>query len=64
MTVDYKYEPLLSLAQIFTFAALNFRASPEVRAEVSELVNQLESANPNLSPTQNPELLDGNWVLL
>ncbi|KAK9985165.1 hypothetical protein SO802_034690 [Lithocarpus litseifolius] len=41
-----------------------FRASPEVRAEVSELVNQLEAANPTRAPTQSTGLLQGNWVLL
>lgn len=41
-----------------------FRAGLEVRAEVLELVNQLEAANPTSAPTQTPELLDGNWVLL
>ncbi|KAH7514946.1 hypothetical protein FEM48_Zijuj11G0144000 [Ziziphus jujuba var. spinosa] len=43
---------------------LGFRAWLEVRAEVLELVNQLEATNPTLAPTQAPELLDGNWVLL
>uniref|UniRef100_A0A2P2JTI8 Uncharacterized protein MANES_17G014600 n=1 Tax=Rhizophora mucronata TaxID=61149 RepID=A0A2P2JTI8_RHIMU len=41
-----------------------FRASPEVRAEVSELVNQLEAANPTRAPVDAKDLLDGNWVLL
>ncbi|XP_057518905.1 probable plastid-lipid-associated protein 3, chloroplastic [Amaranthus tricolor] len=41
-----------------------FRASSEVRAEVSELVNQLEAANPFPNPTEVPGLLDGNWVLV
>lgn len=43
---------------------LGFRAGSEVRAEVLELVNQLEAANPTPAPTENPGLLDGNWVLL
>lgn len=43
---------------------LGFRASPEVRAEVSELVNQLEAANPTPAPTEATEVLDGNWVLV
>lgn len=43
---------------------LGFRASSEVRAEVLELVNQLEALNPTPAPLENPELLDGNWVLL
>ncbi|KAL1211112.1 putative plastid-lipid-associated protein 3 [Cardamine amara subsp. amara] len=43
---------------------LGFRAGSEVRAEVLELVNQLEALNPTPAPVENPELLDGNWVLL
>ncbi|KAL6956642.1 hypothetical protein U1Q18_049130 [Sarracenia purpurea var. burkii] len=41
-----------------------YRASAEVRAEVSELVNQLEAANPTPAPTEAVEVLNGNWVLL
>ncbi|CAH9086127.1 unnamed protein product [Cuscuta epithymum] len=41
-----------------------FRASGEVRAEALELISQLEAANPTPSPTESPELLDGNWILL
>ncbi|KAI4328036.1 hypothetical protein L6164_020432 [Bauhinia variegata] len=41
-----------------------FRAAAEVRAEVSELVTQLEAANPTLAPVEEPGLLNGNWVLL
>ncbi|XP_008800089.1 probable plastid-lipid-associated protein 3, chloroplastic isoform X1 [Phoenix dactylifera] len=40
------------------------RASAEVRAEILELVNQLEAENPTRAPTTSPELLDGNWILL
>ncbi|KAK6947381.1 Plastid lipid-associated protein/fibrillin conserved domain, partial [Dillenia turbinata] len=43
---------------------LGFRASAEVRAEVLELVNQLEAVNPTPAPVEDSELLDGNWVLL
>ncbi|KAJ7953412.1 Plastid lipid-associated protein chloroplastic-like [Quillaja saponaria] len=43
---------------------LGFRAGAEVRAEVSELVNRLEAANPTPAPVETPELLNGNWVLL
>lgn len=43
---------------------LGFRAGVEVRAEVMELVSQLEAANPTPASTEAPELLDGNWVLL
>ncbi|XP_028805970.1 plastoglobulin-1, chloroplastic [Neltuma alba] len=41
-----------------------FRARSEVRAEVSELVNQLEAANPTPAPVEEPRLLNGTWVLL
>ncbi|KAK9095553.1 hypothetical protein Scep_027022 [Stephania cephalantha] len=52
------------LVDTFYGTELGFRASPEVRAEVSELVNQLEAANPTAAPTEEAGLLDGNWVLL
>ncbi|XP_022145450.1 plastoglobulin-1, chloroplastic [Momordica charantia] len=41
-----------------------FRAGVEERAEVLEIVNQLEAANPTPAPVEAPELLDGNWILL
>ncbi|CAN4077268.1 unnamed protein product [Withania somnifera] len=40
------------------------RASSGVRAEVLELVAQLEAANPTPNPVDSPELLDGNWILV
>lgn len=43
---------------------LGFRAGPEVRAEVLELVNQLEAVNPTKAPVDATQLLDGNWILL
>lgn len=43
---------------------LGFRASSEVRAEVFELVSQLEALNPIPVPTDAVGELDGNWVLL
>ncbi|XP_057477748.1 LOW QUALITY PROTEIN: plastoglobulin-1, chloroplastic-like [Actinidia eriantha] len=43
---------------------LGFRASEEVRAEVLELVSQLEAANPTPAPTEATAVLDGNWVLV
>lgn len=43
---------------------LGFRAGSEIRAEVSELVTQLEVANPTPAPVEAPALLNGNWVLL
>ncbi|KAH0741457.1 hypothetical protein KY290_034500 [Solanum tuberosum] len=41
-----------------------FRASSEIRAEALEFVSQLEAANPTPAPTESPELLDGNWILV
>ncbi|CAH1439297.1 unnamed protein product [Lactuca virosa] len=43
---------------------LGFRASTEERAEIMELVTQLEAINPTPAPTDAVELLDGNWILL
>ncbi|XP_076915424.1 plastoglobulin-1, chloroplastic-like [Bidens hawaiensis] len=43
---------------------LGFTASAEERAEVIELVTQLERLNPTPAPTDAVEVLDGNWVLL
>ncbi|GFQ07880.1 plastid lipid-associated protein 3 chloroplastic [Phtheirospermum japonicum] len=45
-------------------SGFGFRASPEVRAEVLELVSQLEARNPTSAPTESIELFDGNWVLV
>ncbi|KAL3330862.1 hypothetical protein AABB24_034606, partial [Solanum stoloniferum] len=41
-----------------------FRASSDIRAEALEFVSQLEAANPTPAPTESPELLDGNWLLV
>lgn len=41
-----------------------FKASSEIRAEALEFVSQLEAANPTPAPTESPELLDGNWILV
>lgn len=43
---------------------LGFRASAEERAEVLELVAQLEGLNPTPAPMDAVEVLNGNWVLL
>ncbi|KAK1436302.1 hypothetical protein QVD17_02081 [Tagetes erecta] len=43
---------------------LGFSASAEERAEVMELVSQLERGNPTPVPVDAVELLDGNWILL
>ncbi|CAL5359557.1 unnamed protein product [Camellia sinensis] len=43
---------------------LGYGATSEVRAEVAELVCQLEAANPTPAPTEAVGVLDGKWVLL
>lgn len=64
-TVDEKFVELKrALVDTVYGTEFGFRAGLEVRAEVLELVNQLEAANPTPAPTQEPELLDGKWVLL
>nr|XP_016443441.1 PREDICTED: plastoglobulin-1, chloroplastic-like isoform X1 [Nicotiana tabacum]XP_016443442.1 PREDICTED: plastoglobulin-1, chloroplastic-like isoform X1 [Nicotiana tabacum] len=61
-------EKLLELKRCFVDTVygtdFGFRASSEVRAEALELVSQLEAANPTPAPTECPELLDGNWILV
>lgn len=61
---DRTWELKRCLADTVYGTELGFRAGSEVRAEVLELVNQLEALNPTPAPVENPELLDGNWVLL
>ncbi|RLM69854.1 putative plastid-lipid-associated protein 2, chloroplastic [Panicum miliaceum] len=39
------------------------RASSETRAEVVELITQLEARNPTPAPTEALTLLDGKWIL-
>ncbi|CAN1256572.1 Plastid lipid-associated protein 3, chloroplastic [Linum perenne] len=53
-----------SLADTVFGTEFGFRAGSEVRAEVSELVSQLEAVNPTPAPVDATLLLDGNWVLL
>ncbi|KAF5460358.1 hypothetical protein F2P56_020236 [Juglans regia] len=52
------------LVDTFYGTKFGFSAGPEVRAEVSELVSQLEAVNPTPAPTEAPGVLDGNWILL
>ncbi|XP_010516724.1 PREDICTED: probable plastid-lipid-associated protein 3, chloroplastic [Camelina sativa] len=61
---DNTWELKRCLADTVYGTELGFRAGSEVRAEVLELVNQLEALNPTPAPLENPELLDGNWFLL
>ncbi|XP_061343068.1 plastoglobulin-1, chloroplastic [Gastrolobium bilobum] len=63
--VDDKLEALKrALVDTAYGTELGFRAGSEIRAEMSELVTQLEAANPTLAPVEEPGLLNGNWVLL
>jgi len=39
-------------------------ARSEVRAEINELITQLEAKNPTPSPTEMMSMLDGNWKLV
>eukprot|EP00271_Cylindrocystis_brebissonii_P014142 TRINITY_DN35396_c0_g1_i1.p1 TRINITY_DN35396_c0_g1~~TRINITY_DN35396_c0_g1_i1.p1 ORF type:complete len:345 (-),score=58.69 TRINITY_DN35396_c0_g1_i1:600-1634(-) len=39
------------------------RASSETRAEILELITQLEAVNPTPSPTEATDLLTGRWIL-
>eukprot|EP00252_Welwitschia_mirabilis_P008322 TRINITY_DN200_c0_g1_i3.p1 TRINITY_DN200_c0_g1~~TRINITY_DN200_c0_g1_i3.p1 ORF type:complete len:362 (+),score=108.27 TRINITY_DN200_c0_g1_i3:663-1748(+) len=40
------------------------RASSQTRAEISELIYQLEAKNPTPAPTEALSLLEGRWILL
>mmetsp|Transcript_47549 Transcript_47549/g.121337 ORF Transcript_47549/g.121337 Transcript_47549/m.121337 type:complete len:309 (+) Transcript_47549:143-1069(+) len=40
------------------------KASSEVRAEINELLAQLEAKNPTPSPTEAKDMLDGSWKLV
>lgn len=39
------------------------KASSETRAEIVELITQLEALNPNPAPTEALSLLNGKWIL-
>ena len=39
------------------------RASSDTRAEVVELITQLEARNPTPAPTEALTLLNGKWIL-
>lgn len=39
------------------------KASSETRAEIVELITQLEAKNPNPAPTEALSLLNGKWIL-
>lgn len=52
------------LVDSFYGTEFGLRASSETRAEVLELVNQLEAKNPTPAPTEAAALLGGKWMLL
>lgn len=52
------------LVDSFYGTDFGLRASAETRAEVVELISQLEAANPTAAPTESAAVLDGNWILL
>jgi hypothetical protein len=39
------------------------RSSSDTRAEIVELITQLETKNPTPAPTESLTLLDGKWIL-
>lgn len=39
------------------------RVSSESRAEIAELITQLEAENPTTAPTEAADMLNGKWVL-
>lgn len=62
--VDKNVDLKRCLVDSFYGTELGLRASAETRAEVVELINQLEAANPTAAPTESAAVLDGNWILL
>lgn len=51
------------LADSFYGTNRGLSASSETRAEIVELITQLESKNPNPAPTEALTLLNGKWIL-
>uniref|UniRef100_A0A1D1Z848 Putative plastid-lipid-associated protein 3, chloroplastic n=1 Tax=Anthurium amnicola TaxID=1678845 RepID=A0A1D1Z848_9ARAE len=52
------------LVDTFYGTEYGLRTSAEVRAEVLELVSQLEAENPIPAPVEAVEVLEGNWILM
>eukprot|EP00252_Welwitschia_mirabilis_P022083 TRINITY_DN585_c0_g1_i1.p1 TRINITY_DN585_c0_g1~~TRINITY_DN585_c0_g1_i1.p1 ORF type:complete len:329 (+),score=30.27 TRINITY_DN585_c0_g1_i1:103-1089(+) len=52
-----------SLVDSFYGTERGLRASSETRAEIIELITQLESKNPTPVPTEALSLLNGKWIL-
>ncbi|KAG9452465.1 hypothetical protein H6P81_005369 [Aristolochia fimbriata] len=52
------------LVDTFYGTELGLRASAETRAEIVELINQLEAVNPTPAPSEAAGLLDGTWILV
>ncbi|KAF3784835.1 Plastid-lipid-associated protein [Nymphaea thermarum] len=52
-----------ALIDSFYGTELGLKASSETRAEIVELITQLEAKNPTAAPTETLTLLDGKWIL-
>nr|ABR17395.1 unknown [Picea sitchensis] len=52
------------LVDCFYGTEYGLRASSQTRAEIGELISQLEAQNPTPVPTEAPSLLQGKWVLV
>ena len=55
----------LKKALVDSFYGTNrgLKATSETRAEIVELITQLEAKNPNPAPTDALTLLNGKWIL-
>lgn len=52
-----------ALVDSFYGTDLGLKATSETRAEIVELITQLEAKNPNPAPTDALTLLNGKWIL-
>ena len=52
-----------ALVDSFYGTERGLKASSETRAEIVELITQLEAKNPNPAPTEALSLLNGKWIL-
>ncbi|KAK8575449.1 hypothetical protein V6N13_033308 [Hibiscus sabdariffa] len=53
-----------ALVGYFNGTDRGMNATSETRAEIVELISQLESENPTPAPTESLPLLDGKWILV
>ncbi|KAJ8761278.1 hypothetical protein K2173_001334 [Erythroxylum novogranatense] len=71
--VDEQEEPTLVVTETYTLkkqlvdsfygTSLGLNATSETRAEIVELITQLEAKNPTPAPTEALTLLHGKWIL-